>query len=83
MSYLQILIKNRLFKFSGARIFHRSLNIEVDFDSQPIYNENYETNIKGLFIAGDILFQNGGSISTAYQRGSQCKKIYFNRLKAI
>ena len=40
-------------------------NIEVDEKNKPIYFENYETNIKGLYLAGDIIYDKGGSIAMA------------------
>jgi len=54
--------------------FLANCGIEVDENSQPIYDENFETSIKGLFVAGDILFQNGGSISVAYNQGYHIAK---------
>jgi len=54
--------------------FLTNCGIEVDEKSQPVYDENFETNIKGLFVAGDILFQNGGSISVAYNQGYHIAK---------
>ena len=54
--------------------FLANCGIEVDEKSQPIYDENFETHIKGLFVAGDILFQNGGSISVAYNQGYHIAK---------
>lgn len=49
--------------------FLTNCGIEIDDKSQPIYDENFETNISGLFVGGDIIFQNGGSISSGYNQG--------------
>jgi len=45
--------------------FLKSCGIEVDEKGKPIFDENFETNTKGLFVAGDIAFDNGGSIAHA------------------
>ena len=38
-------------------------------DGKPVHNENYETNIKGLFVAGDITQESGGSIALGLNHG--------------
>jgi thioredoxin reductase (NADPH) len=38
-------------------------------DGKPIHDENYETNIKGLFVAGDITQESGGSIALGLNHG--------------
>lgn len=40
-------------------------NIEVDEKKRPLFNDNNETNVKGLYFAGDIIYNNGGSIAMA------------------
>ncbi len=45
--------------------FLKKCSIKLDEKNRPIFNENYETNIKGLFITGDIAFDSGGSIALA------------------
>ena len=45
--------------------FMQKSNIEIDENQMPKYDENFQTNIPGLYIAGDIVFKNGGSISVA------------------
>ena len=45
--------------------FFRKSNIEMDEHDLPVSNENYETSVKGLYIAGDIVFKSGGSIAKA------------------
>ncbi len=54
--------------------FIKNSGIKVDELSQPIFNENNETIIIGLFVAGDIVFQNGGSISVAFNQGYKIAK---------
>ncbi|MBU0721806.1 NAD(P)-binding domain-containing protein [bacterium] len=38
-------------------------------DGKPVHDENYETNIKGLFVAGDITQESGGSIALGLNHG--------------
>jgi len=38
-------------------------------DGKPIHDENYETNVKGLFVAGDITQESGGSIALGLNHG--------------
>ena len=38
-------------------------------DGCPVHDENYETNIKGLFVAGDITQESGGSIALGLNHG--------------
>lgn len=46
--------------------FLQRSNIDVDDQKRPIYNEKtYETSVKGLYLAGDIIFDKGGSIAMA------------------
>ncbi len=45
--------------------FLRSCNIELDDKGQPIFDENYESTVDGLYLAGDIVFKSGGSIAMA------------------
>lgn len=45
--------------------FLKNCGIELDEKDQPIFDENYQTNIKGLYIAGDIAAGSGGSIALA------------------
>lgn len=40
-------------------------NIEMDEKRRPLYSENYETSVKGLYLAGDIIYEKGGSIAMA------------------
>jgi len=46
--------------------FLKKCNITVDDNKQPIYDsETFQTNVKGLYLAGDIIYNNGGSIAKA------------------
>jgi thioredoxin reductase (NADPH) len=38
-------------------------------DGKPVHNEYYETNVKGLFVAGDITQESGGSIALGLNHG--------------
>ena len=38
-------------------------------DGKPVHNEYYETNIAGLFVAGDITQESGGSIALGLNHG--------------
>ena len=40
-----------------------------ELDGKPIHDDNYETNIKGLFVAGDITQESGGSIALGLNHG--------------
>lgn len=41
----------------------------IEIDGKPIYNDAYETNIEGLFVAGDITQETGGSIALGLNHG--------------
>ena len=50
--------------------FLKSCGISLDKKGEPIFNPNtYETETKGLYIAGDIAFSSGGSIAIALNHG--------------
>lgn len=38
-------------------------------DGKPVHDENYETNVQGLFVAGDITQESGGSIALGLNHG--------------
>ncbi len=48
--------------------FLASSGIKED-NGKPVHNEHYETNIKGLFVAGDITQESGGSIALGLNHG--------------
>lgn len=43
-------------------------------DGKPVHNDNYETNIEGLFVAGDITQESGGSIALGLNHGHAIAK---------
>ncbi len=45
--------------------FMQKSGIALDDNKMPVYDENFQTNIPGLYLAGDIVYNNGGSISMA------------------
>ena len=49
--------------------FLKACGITLDKKGEPIFNENYESETKGLYIAGDIAFASGGSIAIALNHG--------------
>ena len=49
--------------------FLTSCGITLDERGEPIFNENYESKVEGLYIAGDIAFKSGGSIAIALNHG--------------
>ncbi len=38
-------------------------------DGKPVHDENYESNVKGLYVAGDITQESGGSIALGLNHG--------------
>ncbi len=45
--------------------FLRSCHIELDENGQPIFNDQHETSVEGLYMVGDIVYDSGGSIAMA------------------
>ncbi len=45
--------------------FLKKCSIGLDEKNEPIFDENYETSSKGLFVGGDIAVRSGGSIAIA------------------
>ena len=45
--------------------FLQKCNIELDSDTKPVVDENLQTNVKGLYVGGDIASKNGASIVSA------------------
>ena len=50
----------------SAFLASSSINEE---DGKPVHDENYETNVKGIFVAGDITQESGGSIALGLNHG--------------
>jgi len=49
--------------------FLKKCNIKLDEKAKPIYDEHYMTNIEGMYVAGDIAFNTGGSIAASLNHG--------------
>jgi len=49
--------------------FLKACGITLDAKDEPIFDKNYESESKGLYIAGDIAFASGGSIAIALNHG--------------
>ncbi|WP_294953469.1 NAD(P)-binding domain-containing protein [Sulfurovum sp.] len=49
--------------------FLKSCNIPLDETGEPMFDENYESGVDGMYIAGDIAFKSGGSIAIALNHG--------------
>jgi len=49
--------------------FLLSCGITLDDNGEPIFDAQYESEVKGLYIAGDIAFKSGGSIAIALNHG--------------
>lgn len=45
--------------------FLKKCGITLDENEKPIFDENYETAVKGLYLGGDIAVRSGGSIAMA------------------
>jgi thioredoxin reductase (NADPH) len=49
--------------------FLKSCGVTLNEKDEAIFDENYESETKGLYIAGDIVFASGGSIAIALNHG--------------
>ncbi len=49
--------------------FLKASGFTLDEKGEPIFDENYESENKGLYVAGDIAFASGGSIAIALNHG--------------
>ncbi|MDD6055188.1 MAG: NAD(P)-binding domain-containing protein [Helicobacter sp.] len=49
--------------------FLKKCGIELDSDNVPLTDENHQSKTDGIYIAGDILYKNGGSIAAALNHG--------------
>jgi len=49
--------------------FLKTCGITLDDSGEPIFDVNYESEVEGLYIAGDIAFKSGGSIAIALNHG--------------
>ncbi|MDA3945736.1 MAG: NAD(P)-binding domain-containing protein [Helicobacteraceae bacterium] len=48
--------------------FLTSSGIDIE-DGKPVHDDNYQSNIKGLYVAGDITQESGGSIALGLNHG--------------
>ncbi|MCJ7765339.1 MAG: FAD-dependent oxidoreductase, partial [Thiovulaceae bacterium] len=48
--------------------FLNGSGIEIE-EGKPVHDENYESNIKDLYVAGDITQESGGSIALGLNHG--------------
>ncbi|ADV47361.1 NAD(P)-binding domain-containing protein [Nitratifractor salsuginis] len=49
--------------------FLKNANLQLDATGEPVFKENLETSVEGIYIAGDIAFKSGGSIAIALNHG--------------
>ncbi len=49
--------------------FLKNANLQLDARGEPVFKENLETSVDGIYIAGDIAFKSGGSIAIALNHG--------------
>ncbi len=61
--------------------FLKCCSITLDETGEPIFDENYESEVEGLFVAGDIVFNSGGSIAIALNHGHRIVTHILNRRK--
>jgi thioredoxin reductase (NADPH) len=61
--------------------FLKSCGITLDDTGEPIFDENYESEVEGLFVAGDIVFNSGGSIAIALNHGYRIVTYILNKEK--
>ena len=54
--------------------FLKACGFTLDEKGEPIFDENYESETKGLYVAGDIAFASGGSIAIALNHGYRIVK---------
>ncbi len=49
--------------------FLKKCNLDLNEDGTPIVDDKHQSSVDGIYIAGDILFKNGGSIAAALNHG--------------
>lgn len=62
--------------------FLKKCDVNLDSNNIPIVDSNYESSKKGIFVAGDLLFKNGGSIAYALKHGLSIARAIHERLKS-
>jgi len=65
------LYERAVFAIGGTtpKDFLKACGVTLDKKGEPIFDDNYESETKGLYIAGDIAFASGGSIAIALNHG--------------
>ena len=61
--------------------FLKCCTLPLDDAGEPIFDENYESNVPGMYIAGDIAFKSGGSIAIALNHGYRIVTHILNKEK--
>lgn len=66
-----ILYDRIVFAIGGTtpKDFLKACGFTLDERGEPIFDKNYESEVKGLYLAGDIAFASGGSIAIALNHG--------------
>ena len=62
--------------------FLKKCDVNLDEYNVPIVDSNCESSKNGIFVAGDLLFKNGGSIAYALKNGFDIAKAIHERLKS-
>jgi thioredoxin reductase (NADPH) len=67
----QVLYDRIVYAIGGTtpKDFLKACGFTLDALGEPIFNENYESETEGLYLAGDIAFASGGSIAIALNHG--------------
>jgi len=60
--------------------FLKKCDIKVDSEGTPVCDENLESSVRGLFIAGDIIAKSGGSIVVGLNHAFKIINVIKNRL---
>jgi len=61
--------------------FLKCCMVTLDDSGEPVFDENYETQTPGMYIAGDIAFNSGGSIAIALNHGYRIVTHILNKEK--
>ena len=61
--------------------FLQGSGVELDETKHPVFDENYMTNVEGLYIVGDIVYKKGGSIAMAINHAYDVMKHIVASLK--
>jgi len=61
--------------------FLKSCGVTLDSTGEPIFDKNYESEVEGLYIAGDIAFKSGGSIAIALNHGYRIVNHILGKIK--